>query len=159
MSQFVVRESFFNNGCRFCENRYLDPEEEPTPEEEAEKKRKSRRLARSKPLRIHVKNWRQCLSCQTEDPTGPKFGLRFPFQTKILLTKHDDLKAKPCHVKILEAFATVTHNPAKTCEIKTGLSDEGFQRGTRKLVEEGLLLHPRRGYYTLTEKGRLSLNV
>jgi len=160
MSQFMVRQNFFNNGCRLCQNRYLDPEEEPTPEEEAEGKKKLRRIT-SKPTVIHVKNWRQCLSCQTENPRESKFYFSFPFQRKIpLLERKEDLRAKFSHVKILEAFAQAElHNLAKASEIRTGLTDGGFQDGIRRLMQQGLVHHLRRGYYELTEKGRSKLNV
>jgi len=73
--------------------------------------------------------------------------------------KHGDMKRKPSHVKILEAFGALAHNPAKNWEIRGGLSDESFQGGMRKLVGDGLVRHLRRGYYELTEEGRLKLNV
>ena len=73
--------------------------------------------------------------------------------------KHGDLRRKPSYVRILRAFATLSRNPAKTWEIRVGLTDGGFQHGIHKLVQQGLVRHLRRGYYELTEKGRLSLNV
>jgi len=73
--------------------------------------------------------------------------------------KHADMKPKPAHIRILNAFTTLSRNPAETWEIKVGLTDGGFQHGIRKLVEQGLVRHLRRGYYELTEKGRSKLNV